>query len=61
MAWRHHIESTAAKATHTYLRTFSLFKNGLLCADIKLTPYKPLIRSVIMVYASPTWNCASDA
>jgi hypothetical protein len=49
--WRHHTEMTVAKALHTYVRTYySLFKSKRLSANIKLTLYKALIRSV-MTYA----------
>jgi hypothetical protein len=53
MAWRLHIESTAAKLLGT-------LKNEVFSPDIKLTFYKALIRS-IMVYAYPTWEYAADA
>jgi hypothetical protein len=59
MAWRHRIESTAAKAVRTYARTHSLFKSGRLITSIILTLYKSLIRSV-MTYACSTWEYAAD-
>jgi hypothetical protein len=45
--WRHHIERTVARALHTYVWTYSLFKSKRLSANIKLTLYKALIRSVM--------------
>jgi hypothetical protein len=51
MTWRHHIESTVAKALLTHVRTNSLFKSGL---------YKALVKSV-MTYACSTWGHAADA
>jgi hypothetical protein len=37
MTWRHHIERTVAETLHTYIRTYSLLKNGRLNINIKLT------------------------
>jgi hypothetical protein len=59
-AWRHHIESTVAKALSTYVRTYSLFKSGCLSTNIKLTLYKALIRSV-MTNTFPTCEHAAGA
>jgi hypothetical protein len=53
MTWRHHVERTVAKALHTYVRTYSLFKSECLSTNIKLALYNALIRSV-MTYACPT-------
>jgi hypothetical protein len=47
MAWRHHIESTVAKALLTYTGTYSLFKSGRLSTNIKMKFYKTLIISVM--------------
>jgi hypothetical protein len=60
MTWRHHIKRTVAKAFCMYIRTYSLFKNGRLSTNIKLTLYKALIRSV-MTYACPAQEYAADA
>jgi hypothetical protein len=49
-----------AKAFRTFIRVYSLFKSERLSANIKLTLYKALIRSV-MNYASPAWEFAADA
>jgi hypothetical protein len=55
MTWRLHIERTRAKALGMYIRTCSLFKSECLSINIKLIPYKALIRSII-VYAYSTWE-----
>jgi hypothetical protein len=55
VTWRLHTERAVAKALHTYVRAYSLFRSGRLSTNIKLTLYKPLIRSV-MIYACPTWE-----
>jgi hypothetical protein len=59
MTWRLHIERTVAKALHTYLRTYSLFKSERLSTNIKLTLYKALIR-LVMTHACPTREYAAD-
>jgi hypothetical protein len=59
MTWRHHIETTVAKASYTYVRTYSLFRSVHLSTDIKFTLCKALIRSV-MTYAYPTWEYGAD-
>jgi hypothetical protein len=43
---------TEVKTFRTFIRIYSLFKSERLSASIKLTPLKPLIRSV-MTYACP--------
>jgi hypothetical protein len=67
MTWRHHTERTVAKALHTYVRTYSLFKSWRLSTNVKLMLYKALIRSV-MTYACPpgsmrrtltSWYCSA--
>jgi hypothetical protein len=40
-------------------RVYSLSKNGILSANIKLTLHKALIR-FILTYACPTWDFAVD-
>jgi hypothetical protein len=45
---------------HMYIKTYSLFRSGLLSTNIQLTLYYILIRSV-MTYAFPTWEYAMDA
>jgi hypothetical protein len=60
MAWRLHIERTAAKALHMYIRTYPLFKSWRLSANIKLALNTALIRSV-MTHACPTWEYVADA
>jgi hypothetical protein len=45
--WRQHIEMTETKAFRTFIRIYSLFKRERLSANIKLTLYKALIRSVM--------------
>jgi hypothetical protein len=56
----HLIERTIAKALRTYIRTYFLFKSDHVSAYIKITLCNALISSV-MIYASPTWECAADA
>jgi hypothetical protein len=58
MTWRHHTERTAVKALCMYVRTYCLFKSGLLSTAIKLALYKALIRSM-MTYACPFWEYAA--
>jgi hypothetical protein len=66
IAWRHHMERTAAKDLRTYVRTYSLFKSGRLSTNIKrfsnlwlgqlwLTPVPPA--SMRRTLAS--WNCSA--
>jgi hypothetical protein len=50
---------TVAKALHTYRRTYSLLRSGLLSTNTNLTLYKALVRS-IMTYVCPTWEYAAD-
>jgi len=59
ITWRPHIERIETKAFGTFINTYSLFKSERLSANIKLTLYKALIRSV-MTYACPTWEFAAD-
>jgi hypothetical protein len=47
-----------AKAFRTFIRVYSLFESEHLSANIKLTPHKALIRSV-MTYACPAWEFAT--
>jgi hypothetical protein len=47
MTWRHYKQRTVAKDLHTYIRTYSLSKNGCLTTNIKLTLYKALIGPVL--------------
>jgi hypothetical protein len=60
LSWTHHIERTVAKVLRTYVSICSLFKNKRLNTNIKLTPYKALMKSV-MTYACPTWVSAVDS
>jgi hypothetical protein len=53
ITWRLHIETIEAKAFRTFIRVYSIFKSERLSANIKLTPHKALIRS-IMTYACPS-------
>jgi hypothetical protein len=46
------MEGIVANALRTYIRTYSLFRNGCLSTNIKLTLYEVAIRSV-MIYACP--------
>jgi hypothetical protein len=57
--WRLHIEKTVAKALHTNLRSYSLFKSERSSTNIKLTLYNALIKSV-MTYACPILEYAAD-
>jgi hypothetical protein len=59
ITWRLHIKTIKTKAFRAFIRTCSLFKSDHLSANIKLTFYKALIRS-IMTYASPAWNFAAN-
>jgi hypothetical protein len=57
---RHHVERTAAKASRTYVKTYSRIRCERLSTNIKLTIYKALIRSV-MTCVCTTWEYAADA
>jgi hypothetical protein len=59
MTWRLHIENIEAKAFRTFITLYSLFKSERLRANISLTLYKALIRSV-MTYACPAWEFAAE-
>jgi hypothetical protein len=59
ITWGLHIKTIETKAFKTFIRTYSLFKSEHLSANIKLTLYKALIRSIIS-YASPTWEFAAN-
>jgi hypothetical protein len=59
MTWGHRIERTVAKVLRTYVRTYSLLKNGRLSTNIKLMPYQAVIGSV-MTPACPTWEYVVD-
>jgi hypothetical protein len=48
-----------AKAFRTFIRMYSLYKSERLSANIKLTFYKALIKSV-MTSACPAWELAAD-
>jgi hypothetical protein len=52
-----HREIIAIKASRISIRVYSLFKSKRLSADIKLTLYKALIRS-IMTYSWHAYPCA---
>jgi hypothetical protein len=45
--WKLHLEMTEAKAFRTIVNSYFLFKSERLCANIKLTLHKSVIRSVI--------------
>jgi hypothetical protein len=47
ITWRQHIETIEVKAFRTFIRIYSLFKSERLNANIKLSPYKALIRTVM--------------
>jgi hypothetical protein len=53
------IEMIKSKAFRTFIRTYSLFRNERLSANIKLTFHKALIGSV-MIYNFPAWELAAD-
>jgi hypothetical protein len=55
ITWRLHIEMTKAKAFRTCIRIYTLFKSERLCANIKLTLHKALIKT-LMTYACPAWE-----
>jgi hypothetical protein len=57
--WRLHIEMTEAKACRTFFGIHSLLKYERLNANIKLSLYKELIRSV-MTYVFPAWELVAD-
>jgi hypothetical protein len=48
-----------AKAFSTFIIVFSILESVRLSANIKLSLYKALIRSV-MTYACPAWKLAAD-
>jgi hypothetical protein len=56
---RLHLEMTEAKAFRTFTIICSPFKSEHLSTNIKLTPYKALITSV-MAYTCPAWEVATD-
>jgi hypothetical protein len=53
------LEMTEAKAFRTFIKIYSLLKSEHLRANIKLTLYKTLIRSV-MTYACPSGELVAD-
>jgi hypothetical protein len=55
ITWRLRIEIIEAKAFRTFIRIYSVFRSECLSANIKLTHYKALIRS-IMTYACFAWE-----
>jgi hypothetical protein len=59
ITWGLHIKTILTKAFRAFARTYSLFKSEHLSANIKLTLYKTLIRS-IMTYAFPAWEFAAN-
>jgi hypothetical protein len=59
ITWRLYIKTIETKAFRAFIRTYSLFKSERLSANIKLTLYKELMRS-ITTYASPTWEFAAN-
>jgi hypothetical protein len=59
ITWTLHIEMIEAKAFRTFIRIYSLFKSVRLNANIKVTLYKTLIRSV-MTFTCPAWELAAD-
>jgi hypothetical protein len=59
MIWRLHLQMIEAKAFRTFIRIYSLFKSERLSANIKLTPHKALIRSVV-TYACLAWEFAAE-
>jgi hypothetical protein len=59
MTWRLHIEKIESKVFRTFIRFYSVFKSERLSANIKLTPHKALIRS-LMTYACPAWEFAAE-
>jgi hypothetical protein len=60
ITWRLHIEMIEAEAFRTFIRVYSLFRNEHLhvCTNIKLTPHKALVRSVL-TYAHPDLEFAA--
>jgi hypothetical protein len=59
MTWRVRIQMIEAKVFKTFIRIYYLFKSERLSANIKLTPHKALISSV-MAYACPAWKFAAE-
>jgi hypothetical protein len=57
ITWRPHREMIKTKALRTFIRVHALFKR--LSTNIKLTPHKALIRSV-MTQASSVWEFGVD-
>jgi hypothetical protein len=59
ITWRLHIKTIETKAFRAFVRTYSLFESERLSTNIKLTPHKALLRSVI-TYACTAWEFAAD-
>jgi hypothetical protein len=57
--WGLHIEMIEAKNFRTFIRIYFVLKSECLSANIKLTLYNAMIRSV-MTYACPAWELAAD-
>jgi hypothetical protein len=56
---RLNIELSEAKAFRKFNKIYCTFKSERSSANIKITLYKALVRSV-MTYACPTWELAAD-
>jgi hypothetical protein len=59
ITWILHIEMIEAKAFRKFVGIYCLLKSERLCANIKLTLHKALIRSV-MTYACPAWEFGAE-
>jgi hypothetical protein len=60
ITWRLHIQMIEANAFRTFIRIYALVKSECLSANIKLTPHKAPIRSII-TYGCPSWEIAAPA
>jgi hypothetical protein len=59
MTWRIHIQTIEANSFRIFIKLYCLFKSEQIGANIKLTPHKALIRS-IMTHACNAWEFAAE-
>jgi hypothetical protein len=67
MTWRHHMDRTVAKALRIYGRSYSVFQNGRLSKNIKLSFIKLWLVQLWLLPVHPwsmlwnfaSWNCSA--